>query len=91
MVGYYWPTTVVCACTRRLRKLLFIYIFLIFCPKFLRLAERSLSLRRAVFASLVLSLRMKGFSSCGFIYGKVALYIDNVPWIRGQWVPVLRN
>lgn len=84
MVGYYWPTTVVSACARRLRKLLFVCIFFIFCLKFLRLAERSLSLRRAIFASLVLSLRMKEFSSCGFIYGKVARYIHNVPWIKGQ-------
>jgi hypothetical protein len=84
VVGYYGPTTVVCACARRLRKLLFVYVFFIYCPKFLRLAERSLSLRRAIFASLVLSLRMNEFSSCSFIYGKVALYIDNVPWIGGQ-------
>lgn len=84
MVGYYWPTTVVCARARRLRKLLFVCIFFIFCPKFLRLAERSLSLRTAIFASLVLSLRMKELSSCGFIYGTVALYIDSVPWIKGE-------
>lgn len=30
MVGYYWPTTVVCARARRLRKLLFVYIFFLF-------------------------------------------------------------